>query len=187
MTRDIPVEPGSDSDALGEVFRSPLNMQIADVLRADIVYGRIPAGVWLVQDDLCKRFGTSRIPVRDALVELTHDGLLVEVSGQRKVASLSREDLADSLELIALLHGWAARRVVELATEEELAVLTALFDRAVCAEDDVDGSHFVWKFIPVSTGLRGPLASWPCWNSFNALRRGHFQSCCRQRRSRWMR
>ena len=149
-------EPASNNEPLaGGVARNLLSKQIADILRSDIVHGRLRAGVRLTQDDLCKRFGTSRIPVRDALVQLTQDGLLIEVSGQREVALLGREDLADSLELVALLHGWAARRVTEVASDEELDGLVELYERALAAPDDFETSQLLWKLITTINKLAG--------------------------------
>ena len=108
------------------VVRHELSAQIADRLRADILSGRLPAGSRLVQDQLCGRFGTSRIPIRDALRQLTHEGLLEEVRGQRVVASVGTEELADAEALVGVLHAWAARRVAETATEDELHELEAV-------------------------------------------------------------
>lgn len=108
------------------VVRHELSAQIADRLRADILSGRLPVGSRLVQDQLCGRFGTSRIPIRDALRQLTHEGLLEEVRGQRVVASVGTEELADAEALVGVLHAWAARRVAETATDDQLDELDAI-------------------------------------------------------------
>jgi DNA-binding GntR family transcriptional regulator len=51
--------------------------QVVDRLRADVMSGRIGAGVSLREAELAERFGTSRGPIRDALLQLTQEGLLV--------------------------------------------------------------------------------------------------------------
>ena len=51
--------------------RTPLGQRIADALRHDILFGRLAPGTKLAQTQVCERFGTSRMPVRDALRQLT--------------------------------------------------------------------------------------------------------------------
>lgn len=128
----------------GEVLRLSLSEQIATKLRDEIVHGAIPPGTHLVQSQLCERFGTSRIPVRDALQQLSHEGLLVERAGQREVAEIGRDELLDAQVVIGVLHAWATRRATELASEEELDELEDLYRPAFEATDPLEFSQFVW-------------------------------------------
>jgi len=61
------------------MVESPLpitNQSIADALRADILCGRLQGGQPLRQDEIAVRFGVSKIPVREALVQLKAEGLV---------------------------------------------------------------------------------------------------------------
>lgn len=51
------------------------SQRIASALREAILAGDFPPGTWLRQDDIAARFGTSRLPVREALRILEAEGL----------------------------------------------------------------------------------------------------------------
>jgi len=101
-------------------------------LRDRILTGALPAGTRLDLDAITKEFATSRTPVREALLELSYDGL-VQVAPRSGVTviGISPEDVLDSFTIVAVLTGqaaaWAARRVTpegvqrlrDLATDVE--------------------------------------------------------------------
>ncbi|MEM8947069.1 MAG: GntR family transcriptional regulator [Planctomycetota bacterium] len=60
----------------GPVFRT-MREQIADRIRGDVLSGRLEKGSSLREVLLAERYGVSRAPVRDALLQLTQEGLLV--------------------------------------------------------------------------------------------------------------
>jgi DNA-binding GntR family transcriptional regulator len=140
----------SETEARGRfsdrVSRSNLSSQIADRLRDDIVHGRLAPRTRLVQDELCERFGTSRIPVRDALQQLTHEGLLEQQGQQRVVVSLGIDDLEEAYALIAVLHAWAAGRAAVQASDEELAELDDLCERVVQTSDPYEFGQLAMQF-----------------------------------------
>jgi len=126
---DVSVEPGSTP----VLQRKPLGSQIATALRRDILFGRLTPGTRLSQQELCERFGTSRMPVRDALRELVYSGLLEQDGGRHAiVASLNRSDLLDSFTIEGMLSAMAARKATINATQEDLDQLESMHER-MCA------------------------------------------------------
>ena len=104
--------------------RKSLGDQIAQRLRDDILLGRIPPGTAINQQQLSEAYETSRIPVRDALRQLVHEGFLVSTpGGQPIVTKLTPDDIFDTFSVLALIHGRLARRATLTATAEELAGL----------------------------------------------------------------
>jgi len=55
---------------------TPAKESIADSLRADILRGNLKSGQALKQDEIATQFGISKIPVREALVQLKAEGLV---------------------------------------------------------------------------------------------------------------
>lgn len=128
-----------ESDAgLDLMERVTLGRRIAEVIRADILFGRIQPGTRLAQQHLCERFGVSRMPVRDALRQLIYEGYLVRDSGRHcLVAHLRRQDIIDTFAVEGMLHGFAARRVAETASPDQLDELERQHHAMVASEHDL--------------------------------------------------
>ncbi len=71
MTAGTPVRPA--------LVRDSLRAQVGDAVRAALVTGRMTPGEVYSAPQLAERFGVSVTPVREALLELVRDGLLVAV------------------------------------------------------------------------------------------------------------
>ncbi|MFA5595719.1 MAG: GntR family transcriptional regulator [Trueperaceae bacterium] len=82
---------------------------IAEQLRQDIAAGRYPDGAALRQDELARRFGVSKIPVREALQQLRSEGLVATYHNRGSVVvAASVAEVAEvyamreALEVLAL-------------------------------------------------------------------------------------
>ena len=79
-----------------------------DGLRQAILNGSYVAGEQLRQDELAERFGTSRIPVREAFRQLEAEGLVTLVANKGAVVTtLSLDEVLDDLTFAL---GWSAGR-----------------------------------------------------------------------------
>ncbi|MFE1782519.1 GntR family transcriptional regulator [Streptomyces sp. NPDC059506] len=58
------------------VRRSSLRQQLADAIRDEILAGRLPAGGRFTVKEIAEHYGVSATPVREALVDLSAQGLL---------------------------------------------------------------------------------------------------------------
>ncbi|MDN0198229.1 GntR family transcriptional regulator [Streptomyces sp. S.PNR 29] len=66
--------PGSTGN--GAVTRSTLRQQIADALRDEVLAGRLQPGQEFTVKEIAEQYGVSATPVREALVDLSAQGLL---------------------------------------------------------------------------------------------------------------
>ncbi|MHC3471583.1 GntR family transcriptional regulator [Streptomyces sp. 7R007] len=64
------------SSGNGAVTRSTLRQQIADALRDEVLGGRLQPGQEFTVKEIAEQYGVSATPVREALVDLTAQGLL---------------------------------------------------------------------------------------------------------------
>ena len=109
---------------------APLREQVTDILRADIVAGKLEPGARLVEMTLCTRFGVSRPVVREALRQLAAEGLVESIPNHGTVVTqLTLEDARDLYEVRAALEGLAGELFAKRATDAERLALTTAFGK----------------------------------------------------------
>lgn len=67
-----------------------LYIQIADNLRNDIAAGKYSSGMLPTEEELCRQYGVSRYPMRQAMALLVGEGLLCRVRGRGTFVSASK-------------------------------------------------------------------------------------------------
>jgi len=101
---------------------------ILAVLREAILEGVLPPEARLRQEDLATLFGTSRIPVREALRVLEYEGLAEsEPNRGFAVTSLDADQIEEVYDLRIVLESHATRLAIPLLTESDLADLEELY------------------------------------------------------------
>lgn len=116
----------------------------------------IAPGTQLVQEDLARRFGVSRNPVREALRLLEGEGLIVmRPGGGGTVRVLSTEDLDEIYLLRTALEPSIAPLVIDGATPRAIARLTALAEQMRATDDVDDWMRLNFDFHEQIHGLTG--------------------------------
>ena len=124
------VLPSTPAEAPSRLLRE----QVYEQLRADIISCRLLPGADIREGELALRFGVSKSPVRDALMQLQREGLVLTLPRQGyRVASISLADVEDMFHLRAALERACMERIVRHASDEQLAALER-FRRFVPAE-----------------------------------------------------
>ncbi|TJY39848.1 GntR family transcriptional regulator [Cohnella pontilimi] len=107
---------------MSEIETSLLTTQVYNVIRRKILGGKYSAGEKLDIHKLAEEFGVSRSPVKDAINQLVHEGLVEIIP--RKGTYVTQMDLTDYIELHdarLMIEMWAAQRVVKTVQDEEIA------------------------------------------------------------------
>lgn len=110
---------------------------IAGTLREAISDGSLAAGSALRQDELAKRFGFSRMPIRDALRVLEAEGIVsIHPTRGAFVAKMDAAEIRDIYALRELLEVEALKRSLPHLRDAELDEASAVLDQ-IDVEADV--------------------------------------------------
>jgi DNA-binding GntR family transcriptional regulator len=108
--------------------------RVRDLLEEAILEGELKPGERLRAEALAQRYGTSRTPIREALVQLEGQGLVeIEPNRGAVVRTFDRDDVRDLYEVRALLEPAAAARAAQRISAGDLDRLQAL-----CADASID-------------------------------------------------
>lgn len=115
---------GSSSEV---IERADLWQTIAARLRYSIIGREFQPRQHLPEPALAQRFGVSRVPVREALIRLEHEGLVrAEPRRGAFVVGMSLADMRELYEVRALIEARAARLAAREATAEDVAKIRSL-------------------------------------------------------------
>ena len=117
--------------------------QVAEHVRQLVFTGELRPGDRIPQAELAADLGVSRLPVREAVIELARDGLVtMEPHSGAFVAPFDAEVLRHHFEIVGLVQGIAAEALVEHPDPETHARLVALTDR-IDADADAGNAEAV--------------------------------------------
>ena len=110
-----------------KLISTTVRAQAASELRDRILTGRLQPGDRLDLDQLTAEFGISRTPVREALLQLSYEGLVdITPRSGMTVVGITPEDAVDSFAILAALAGKAAEMATARSTPAELSRLWEL-------------------------------------------------------------
>ena len=125
-----------------------------DYIRNEIVAGRMQPGTKVDQDRLAESLDISRLPIREALIELATRGY-VNVKPRRGafVVELTVEDVVDHFEVLGMLFALAAERAAAAIDDSTLAELRELDRRIGDARGDIERQVLDRSFFAVINEL----------------------------------
>ena len=112
---------------------------LRDEIEQDIVTGRLQPGERLDEQSLADRFGVSRTPIREALMQLASTGM-VELHSRRGafVASLGLKEIIERFEAMAALEGMRGALAARRITDEQRAMLLSAHEE--CQNEAKNGA-----------------------------------------------
>ncbi len=122
---------------MNEIPYSLMRSDIYAALRREILSCAIPPGAEIREAEFAERFSVSRSPVRDALLRLEAEGLVV-ISPRKgyRAAPISIADARDLFEFRAVLEPACAASVAAEASDEDLKSLNRFRSMSGFAADE---------------------------------------------------
>ena len=103
-----------------------LRETVYEQLRAEMISCKLAPGTEMREAELAARFDMSKSPVRDALMRLEREGLVITLPRQGyRVAPVSLTDVLDMFHLRAALERACMERIVLHASDEQLEALNS--------------------------------------------------------------
>lgn len=152
-----PFSNGSTSDVVNDLLTRLLGVEgredslvgkIAVEVALDIIEERVSPGGDLNSFELAKRFGTSRTPVREALLLLEKQGM-VEVPPRRRprATTFSPQTVAEIYELRGELYALVAQHIVAHADDTALERLDERLEAMRRAGHRSDHDGYFWQIV----------------------------------------
>lgn len=121
-----------------------LTYRVYERLRREILEGKLRPGVRVKQDELTKRLGVSRTPVREAFQRLEAEGLVnMKRSSTVTVSVIPRREIEEIFELRTVLEGYAAQKATEVVDEAAIKKL----DKLISEMDSLHSAKDVQKLL----------------------------------------
>ncbi|MFY8107153.1 MAG: GntR family transcriptional regulator [Elstera sp.] len=142
---DTELDDAHPAPARSPAPRGSASPVIYEALKQDILNLSLAPGAPLDETSLSERFGTSRTPVREALVRLVAEGLASTLPNRNTiVAMLDFASLPPYLDALTLMYRVSTRLAAERRTVEDLDAISAAqarFTEAVAREDALAMLH----------------------------------------------
>lgn len=131
-----------------------LRDQVYDLILEDVKVGALEPGARLVEGDLAKRYNVSRTPVREALFQLSRDGLLSPAERGYTVAEDDSQMTADRHEVRELIDPRLAYHAASDGTPAQKKALEKLHQRQSEAHDEGSLAAFIRANVAFRSALR---------------------------------
>lgn len=120
--------------------------QIYAAIFEDIIKGKISPSEVLREKELIEKYNVSKSPVREALVQLCSEGVLV--SKPRfgyEIVRLTRRDISDILSYRSILEGGALKQSIKNITRDQIKSLKEI--DATCSSTEAQNDFWVhWEY-----------------------------------------
>lgn len=138
-------------------------------IRRAIIEGELAAADALTEDQLAAKLGVSRVPVREALIELEQEGLVeFDARGRSRVRAFTEDDFEEVFSMRYSLEVMAARVVAKRMTQDDVQDLEAMICQQAATKDLTELSLLDVAFHDriIQAARHRPLAV--CWETIRS-------------------
>lgn len=145
---------------------------VFECLRTSIVSGDLAPGQRIVEADLAKQLEVSKSPVREAILQLKQDGLVIDAPKGRGVvvAPLKPSDVREIYAVREAIESLAARLLAGSPSAERLAPVQAALERMRQARAEEDLRRQFEQDVEFHTALCGATGNRRLQDLFSGLR-----------------
>lgn len=117
---------------------------VYETLKQEILELKLVPGSPIDESELSHQFGMSRTPIREALIKLANDGLVVTLPNRSTVvAPLDFLDLPNFYDALTLMYRVTTRLAARYRTDDEIAEIRKLEEKYAQAVADKDVSRMI--------------------------------------------
>ena len=118
--------------------------QITDFLTNDIIEGRLETGQRLVENELQRKFGISRAPIRESFRILEKNRLVITIPRKGTyVRKITKKDIEENFPIRASLESLAARLAISHLNQEDIERMEFTFSKMTEAEENNDFKSYL--------------------------------------------
>ncbi len=142
--------------------RRSLSQEVATLIKKQMVDGVLNPGDRIVETKLAKELGLSQTPIREAIRQLSGEGIVTIVPNKGPVVqTLTQTDIFEIYSIRAVLEGLAMRMATQVASTEEIEAVQRIHERMVrkLHDDSVtsllrDSAHLHASIVALSKHTR---------------------------------
>lgn len=157
------MKKGMTSLELGDRELETIPAKVCRILREAILRGDFEPGERLVQDELAKSIGVSRMPIREAIRRLETEGLVtIEAHRGAVVKAFGLKEIEEIYHLRVLFEKEAVKASVENMQDNKIKELEGLMQ-------EMEGTDNIDHFVQINIEFHRVLMSDCPWERLNAF------------------
>ena len=121
--------------------------QLSGNLRKDIIHGIIKSGEHIKEKEIAVKYKVSRIPVREALMQLEYEVYLVKIPRKGNfVRSLTRNSVEESLLIYETFVPLILNDAITKYNKKTYSDVEKILHKIECSDDSLEIADLVWDF-----------------------------------------
>ena len=159
----------TSAPSLQAIVRQTLADHVAEKVREAIIHGEIAEGSMIGEVQLSSQLGVSRVPVREALIELEHDGIVFyDKRGRAWVKHFTKRDYEEVISLRLTLETMSVRLAAERLTADDVAALAANISSMEETTDAITFSRLDMEFHDLIMRAARHERLLACWETMRS-------------------